>query len=75
MLSVLTALAIAIWFGPTVIEYLRSLKFGQAVRTDGPQTHQVKSGTPTMGGALILVAIGVSTLLWSNLVILMYGLY
>lgn len=67
MLSILTSLAIAIWFGPTMIAYLRKLKFGQAVRTDGPQTHLVKSGTPTMGGALILVAIGVSTLLWSNL--------
>lgn len=67
MLSILTSLAIAIWFGPTMIAYLRKLKFGQAVRTDGPQTHLVKSGTPTMGGALILVAIGISTLLWSNL--------
>ncbi len=67
MLSILTSLAIAIWFGPTMIDYLRKLKFGQAVRTDGPQTHLVKSGTPTMGGALILVSIGVSTLLWSNL--------
>jgi len=67
MLSILTALAIAIWFGPKMIDYLRRLKFGQAVRTDGPQTHLVKSGTPTMGGALILVAIGISTLLWSNL--------
>ena len=67
MLSILTALAIAIWFGPKMIDYLRRLKFGQAVRTDGPQTHLVKSGTPTMGGALILVAIGVSTLLWANL--------
>ena len=67
MLSILTSLAIAIWFGPTMIAYLRKLKFGQAVRTDGPQTHLVKSGTPTMGGALILVSIGVSTLLWANL--------
>ena len=67
MLSILTALAIAIWFGPKMIDYLRRIKFGQAVRTDGPQTHLVKSGTPTMGGALILVAIGVSTLLWANL--------
>lgn len=67
MLSILTALAIALWFGPWMIEHLRTLKFGQAVRTDGPQTHLVKSGTPTMGGALILVAIGVSTLLWANL--------
>lgn len=67
MLSILTSLAIAIWFGPKMIDYLRQLKFGQAVRTDGPQTHLVKSGTPTMGGALILVSIGVSTLLWANL--------
>jgi phospho-N-acetylmuramoyl-pentapeptide-transferase len=67
MLSILTALGIALWFGPWMIEHLRTLKFGQAVRTDGPQTHLVKSGTPTMGGALILVAIAVSTLLWSNL--------
>lgn len=67
MLSILTSLAIAIWFGPKMIDYLRKLKFGQAVRTDGPQTHLVKSGTPTMGGALILVSIGVSTLLWANL--------
>ncbi len=67
MLSILTALGIALWFGPWMIEHLRTLKFGQAVRTDGPQTHLVKSGTPTMGGALILVAIAVSTLLWANL--------
>ena len=67
MLSILMALGIALWFGPWMIEHLRTLKFGQSVRTDGPQTHLVKSGTPTMGGALILVAIGVSTLLWSNL--------
>ena len=67
MLSILTALMISLWLGPRMIEKLRVMKFGQAVRTDGPQTHLVKSGTPTMGGALILVAIGVSTLLWGNL--------
>ena len=43
------------------------MKVGQAVRTDGPQTHLVKSGTPTMGGVLVLIAIGVSTLLWADL--------
>ena len=43
------------------------MKVGQAVRTDGPQTHLIKSGTPTMGGVLILLAIGISTLLWSDL--------
>ena len=67
ILSVLTALGISLWLGPWMIEKLRLMKFGQAVRTDGPQTHLVKSGTPTMGGALILVAIAVSTLLWGKL--------
>ncbi len=67
ILSVATALALSLWWGPWMIERLRVMKFGQAVRTDGPQSHLVKSGTPTMGGALILVAIAVSTLLWANL--------
>lgn len=67
ILSVATALALSLWWGPWMIERLRLMKFGQAVRTDGPQSHLVKSGTPTMGGALILVAIAVSTLLWANL--------
>jgi UDP-N-acetylmuramyl pentapeptide phosphotransferase/UDP-N-acetylglucosamine-1-phosphate transferase len=67
ILSVMTALGISLALGPWMIEKLRVMKFGQAVRTDGPQTHLVKSGTPTMGGALILVAIAVSTLLWSKL--------
>ncbi|MDI1300690.1 MAG: phospho-N-acetylmuramoyl-pentapeptide-transferase [bacterium] len=67
ILSVSTALALSLWWGPWMIEKLRSLKFGQAIRTDGPQSHLAKTGTPTMGGALILVAICVSTLLWSNL--------
>jgi phospho-N-acetylmuramoyl-pentapeptide-transferase len=67
ILSVATALALSLWWGPWMIEKLRTLKFGQAIRTDGPQSHLAKTGTPTMGGALILVAIGVSTLLWSNL--------
>jgi len=67
ILSVGTALALSLWWGPWMIEKLRSMKFGQAIRTDGPQSHLAKTGTPTMGGALILVAIAVSTLLWSNL--------
>jgi len=50
-----------------VIRWLTAKKIGQAVRTDGPQTHLVKSGTPTMGGALILIAIGLTTLLWGDL--------
>jgi phospho-N-acetylmuramoyl-pentapeptide-transferase len=64
--ATLTALAIGLIAGPAVIRMLTRLKVGQAVRTDGPQTHLIKSGTPTMGGALILIAIGVSTLLWCD---------
>ncbi len=64
--ATLTALAIGLMAGPAMIRMLTRLKVGQAVRTDGPQTHLVKSGTPTMGGALILLSIGISTLLWSD---------
>src|SRR5690606_23599391 len=52
---------------PWVIRKLTVLKVGQAVREDGPQTHLVKAGTPTMGGTLILVSIGLTTLLWADL--------
>jgi phospho-N-acetylmuramoyl-pentapeptide-transferase len=64
--ATLTALAIGLFFGPAVIRMLTRLKVGQAVRTDGPQTHLIKSGTPTMGGALILISIFVSTVLWCD---------
>jgi phospho-N-acetylmuramoyl-pentapeptide-transferase len=64
VLAAMTALVISFTAGPSVIRWLAAKKIGQAVRTDGPQTHLVKSGTPTMGGALILIAIGVTTLLW-----------
>jgi phospho-N-acetylmuramoyl-pentapeptide-transferase len=64
--ATLTALGIGLIAGPAVIRMLTRLKVGQAVRTDGPQTHLIKSGTPTLGGALILIAIGIATLLWSN---------
>lgn len=64
--ATLTALAIGLVAGPAVIRMLTRLKVGQAVRTDGPQTHLIKSGTPTMGGALILISIAVSTVLWSD---------
>lgn len=67
ILGVLTALGISLVLGPWFIRRLSELKIGQSVRTDGPQTHLTKSGTPTMGGALILVAIFASTLLWSDL--------
>ncbi len=67
LLAAITALFIGMAAGPWVIRKLTELKIGQAVRTDGPQTHLKKSGTPTMGGALILIAIGLSTLLWMDL--------
>jgi len=67
VLATLTALAISLFLGPLVIRKLAAYKIGQAVRTDGPQTHLAKSGTPTMGGALVLLAIGITTLLWDDL--------
>lgn len=67
VLATLTALAISLLLGPAVIRKLTAYKIGQSVRTDGPQTHLVKAGTPTMGGALILLSIGITTLLWGDL--------
>ncbi|WP_026186136.1 phospho-N-acetylmuramoyl-pentapeptide-transferase [Thioalkalivibrio thiocyanodenitrificans] len=67
ILGVLTALLIAFVVGPAMIRRLSLYKVGQQIRQDGPRTHLTKAGTPTMGGALILVAVGVSTLLWSDL--------
>ncbi|MBA3997201.1 MAG: phospho-N-acetylmuramoyl-pentapeptide-transferase [Candidatus Accumulibacter sp.] len=67
VLAAMTALLISFAAGPRVIRWLAAKKIGQAVRQDGPQTHLVKSGTPTMGGALILIAIGITTLLWGDL--------
>jgi phospho-N-acetylmuramoyl-pentapeptide-transferase len=65
--AAVTALLIAFIFGPAIIEGLRKLKFGQSVRTDGPESHLVKSGTPTMGGLLIILAVFVGVLLWADL--------
>ncbi|MEO5861148.1 MAG: phospho-N-acetylmuramoyl-pentapeptide-transferase [Burkholderiales bacterium] len=67
MLASMTALAITFLVGPTMIRKLTAYKIEQFIRDDGPQTHLIKAGTPTMGGALILVAIGVTTLLWADL--------
>lgn len=67
ILSVLTALAFALILGPVMIRRLSIHQIGQAVRDDGPQSHLSKAGTPTMGGALIIMAITISTLLWANL--------
>lgn len=67
--SALTALVICLLFGPRLIRWLTRAKIGQSVRADGPQTHLVKAGTPTMGGAMILLAVALSTLLWSDLAV------
>ena len=67
VLAAMTALFISFIVGPAVIRRLTAMKIGQSVRSDGPQTHLVKAGTPTMGGALILVSVSVTTLLWGDL--------
>lgn len=67
VMAALTSLSISLLMGPWVIRKLTELKVGQAVRNDGPQTHLVKAGTPTMGGSLILLAISLTTLLWADL--------
>ena len=67
VLAALTSLMISFVVGPSMIRKLTAYKIGQSVRDDGPQTHLVKAGTPTMGGALILVSIAISTLLWADL--------
>jgi phospho-N-acetylmuramoyl-pentapeptide-transferase len=66
VLACATALIIGLVAGPKVIRRLTELKIGQAVRSYGPQTHLAKTGTPTMGGALILISIAISTLLWAD---------
>jgi phospho-N-acetylmuramoyl-pentapeptide-transferase len=67
IMATLTALAFSLLAGPAVIRKLAAVKAGQVVRSDGPQTHLTKAGTPTMGGALILIAVAIATLLWMDL--------
>jgi phospho-N-acetylmuramoyl-pentapeptide-transferase len=67
VMASLTALIISFIVGPLMIRKLTAMKIGQSVRSDGPQTHLIKAGTPTMGGALILVSVAVTTLLWGDL--------
>lgn len=67
ILGVLTALVISLLVGPYMIRKLSHYQIGQSVRDDGPQSHLSKAGTPTMGGALILVAVAISTLAWSDM--------
>ena len=65
--AVVTAFLVAFWFGPAIISRLRMLKVGQVVRTEGPQTHLGKSGTPTMGGVLIILSTVIPVFLWARL--------
>ena len=67
VLAAMTALFISFLVGPTMIRKLTAYKIGQSVRSDGPQSHLIKAGTPTMGGALILTSIAITTLLWGDL--------
>ncbi|HEX5304997.1 MAG TPA: phospho-N-acetylmuramoyl-pentapeptide-transferase [Dyella sp.] len=67
IMAALTALAMSLLFGPAVIRRLAHLKAGQVVRSDGPQSHLTKAGTPTMGGVMILLSIAIATLLWADL--------
>jgi len=65
--AAITALGISLVFGPRMIRLLREFQIGQQIREEGPRTHEAKRGTPTMGGVLILLAVAISTLLWSDL--------
>jgi phospho-N-acetylmuramoyl-pentapeptide-transferase len=65
--AVLTALVISFLLGPVIIRWLQRLHIGQQIREEGPKSHQAKSGTPTMGGLMILIAVSLSTLLWADL--------
>ena len=65
--AALTALIVCLLMGPRLIRWLTQENIGQSIRDDGPQTHLVKAGTPTMGGAMIIVAVALSTLMWSDL--------
>ncbi len=67
IMSTLTALAVSLLAGPAIIRKLASVKVGQVIRSDGPQSHLAKAGTPTMGGVLIIASIAVATLLWADL--------
>lgn len=67
ILSILTALVVSLWLGPRLIRGLQKLQMGQVVRDDGPQSHLAKTGTPTMGGLLILGSILLSVVLWTDL--------
>jgi len=64
--AAITAMLICLMYGPLLINWLTRAKIGQSIRSDGPESHLDKAGTPTMGGAMIIVAVTLSTLLWSD---------
>lgn len=66
-LAAITALIFALWVGPKVISLLRKYQIGEEIRIEGPESHQVKKGTPTMGGLIILIGVIISTILWADL--------
>lgn len=65
IVSLLTALFLSLWMGPYLIAWLQKLQIGQVVRNDGPESHLIKHGTPTMGGLMILTSITISVLMWA----------
>ena len=67
--AAITSLVICFVIGPWLIRRLRTLQIGQTIREDGPDSHLVKEGTPTMGGILIIFSVTISTLLWANLTV------
>ncbi len=67
IMSVLTALILSFVIGPAMIRWLTRLKVGQSIRQDGPQTHLIKAGTPTMGGTMILFSVALAVLLWGDI--------
>jgi phospho-N-acetylmuramoyl-pentapeptide-transferase len=66
-MATMTALLVSLWLGPALIRGLRQIQIGQAIREEGPSSHHVKQGTPTMGGLLIILAVVLPTLLWADL--------
>ncbi len=66
-LAAITALLISLYFGPKIISLLQKKQIGETIRKEGPQTHQLKAGTPTMGGIIILISISIPVLLWSDI--------
>ncbi|EMY23380.1 phospho-N-acetylmuramoyl-pentapeptide-transferase signature 1 [Leptospira interrogans serovar Australis str. 200703203] len=67
LMAGLTSMLVTFWFGHKIIDFLYGLKFRESVRDDGPKSHEIKKGTPTMGGLLIIGSLLISVLLWGNL--------